>query len=47
MPKASISAGTVSPTPGPIFSGWSAAGPVMPMMPPMACATTSKAGQSL
>ena len=38
-------AGRVSPTPGPIFVG-EPFGPVIPIMPPMACATTSYAGQS-
>ena len=45
-PTASSIAGTISPTPGPTFNGCSRSGPVMPMIPPIACATTSKAGQS-
>lgn len=32
--------------PGPTFVGVAASGPVIAMMPPIACATTSNAGQS-
>ena len=41
MAKASIMPANTSPTPGPVFMGWSRSVPVMLMRPPMACATTS------
>jgi len=41
LKKAQVIAGTMSPTPGPTFSGVSLSGPVIAMMPPIAWLITS------
>ncbi len=44
VPNAANRPGTVSPAPPPTFTGCPASVPVMPIQPPIACATMSNDG---